>query len=112
MNRGTKYLRFAMIHHRHTVVILILLLALALGVQVASAHAIMVRSDPPDGAVLSRAPIQVTLQFSEALLLNYSQFELVDNKDQHLPIKLRSNADSADEVVLDLPEALRAVGRD
>ena len=47
---------------------LVLGLALALAlVTSASAHAILVSSDPPDGAVLAAAPTTVTLRFSESV---------------------------------------------
>src|SRR4029450_10957594 len=44
----------------------------------ASAHATLVSSDPPAGAVLTNSPQQITLQFSEDLDPTFTQVELWD----------------------------------
>jgi copper transport protein len=44
----------------------------------ASAHAVLVGSDPPDGATLARAPRSVQLQFSEDVAARFSSARLVD----------------------------------
>jgi copper transport protein len=74
---------------------------LVVGTAGALAHAGLVRTDPPDGAVLVRAPDAVRLSFNEpvgALVLRL----LSDNRDD---IVLQSRAEGADLVVL-LPRDL------
>jgi copper transport protein len=44
----------------------------------AAAHAVLVGSDPPDGATLARAPGTVQLQFSEDVAARFSSARLVD----------------------------------
>ncbi len=57
------------------------LLALLL-VAPAAAHANLVRSDPPAGAVLQAAPKEVVLEFSEELDPSFSRVQLFDSKSQ------------------------------
>ncbi len=83
--------------------VLTLLVALLL-TGVASAHAILVRSDPADGAVLNASPGHLRLWFSEPLLLNFTSFELIDSHGR--PITLTNfHLDDQDpaEIVIDLP---------
>jgi len=54
------------------------LLLAAVGVLEVSAHANLVRSDPPAGAVLEKAPQAVVLEFSEDLDAHFSKVKLVD----------------------------------
>jgi copper transport protein len=81
-----------------TLALLTAVLTAALGVLVllnvtpAHAHAVLVSTDPPDGATLDAAPEQVTVTFSEpitppdgALRVYDSSGERVDGADAHVP---------------------------
>jgi len=57
-------------------VISLLIILMALVASPASAHATLVSSDPPAGAVLTNSPQQVILQFSEDLDPTFSRVEL------------------------------------
>ena len=54
------------------------LLVLALPGRPAAAHAVLVGSDPPDGATLARAPRAVELRFGEDVSPRFSTARLVD----------------------------------
>ena len=70
----------------------------------ASAHAFLVRTDPPDGAVLNEAPRQMRLVFSEQVPLELATVELVDGNGNEYPLPpLRQSEDDPAELVLDLP---------
>jgi copper transport protein len=71
----------------------------------ALAHAIVTRTDPTDGAVLSEAPRQIRLWFSEEVALNLSKIEVFDSRGQSLP-GITAHADATDPalVIVDLPE--------
>ncbi|MBI5030109.1 MAG: copper resistance protein CopC/CopD [Chloroflexi bacterium] len=49
------------------------------------AHAIVVRTEPADGAVLDRAPSEIKLWFTEAILLDFTTIEIVDGEGKHMP---------------------------
>ena len=53
--------------------------AMLLLAQPASAHADLVRSDPPDGSVLAHAPSVARLWFSEAISPEFSSARVVDH---------------------------------
>lgn len=104
--------------YRRLLALLLFFLALAStlmrGATPAYAHAIVVRTDPPDGAVLGGPPRQVRLWFSEPIALGFASFDLVDSAGKHIAITAHSDAasvalavrgqgGSAAEVVLDLP---------
>ena len=77
----------------------------ALGVTgLASAHAILVRTEPSDGAVLARPPRQAELWFSEAVVLKFTSLSLVgsDGREVSLP-HLRSDPADPKVVIADLP---------
>jgi copper transport protein len=73
----------------HTIALLALCLLMA-GVLVpaASAHAIVVKTDPPDNAVLNNAPGQVRVWFSEEIIFERTEVSLVDNSGQSIPVKI------------------------
>jgi copper transport protein len=89
------------------------LLALCMPV---SAHAILVRSEPPDGASLGAAPQQLRMWFSEPIALGFTTLELVDGDGRHIPVQAHADAASlavavragesagAVLVVIDLPK--------
>jgi copper transport protein len=79
-----------MIRRRLIVVILpliALLLALATSGNTASAHAIVLSTDPSDGATVTTAPKQIIVRFSEPIVLRLSTVEIVDGNGRHLPIR-------------------------
>jgi copper transport protein len=57
-------------------------------VQTASAHAFVVKTDPPDNAVLDNAPSQVRLWFNEQIIFERTEVSLVDNSGQSRPVKI------------------------
>ena len=78
------------------------------------AHAIVVRTEPADGAVLGGPPRQVRLWFSEPVALAFTSFELVDSAGKHIAVvahadaastalAARNEGTSAAEVMLNLP---------
>lgn len=81
------------------------LLAAMLLTSPAAAHAVLVRSDPVDNAVLSESPRQVRLWFTEAISDRFSTVELLDVNG--VPVRISSIArdpQDATSLVLDLPE--------
>lgn len=74
-----------------------LLAALAaslLGATPAYAHAIVVRSEPADGASLSVAPKQLRLWFSEPIAPGFTKLELVDGDGRHIAVQEHLDAAS------------------
>ncbi len=63
---------------RRALLLFILLMLLA-GVEPASAHANLLRSDPPANAVLASAPQTISLWFTESLEPDFSHATLLDN---------------------------------
>ncbi len=70
----------------HALLLLLALAAVFARPGVAAAHAIVVRSEPPDGAVLAEPPTQVRLWFSEPIALSFTAVELSDGSGRRLPI--------------------------
>jgi copper transport protein len=50
----------------------------------ASAHAVVLISDPPDGSRLEKAPTSVTVHFSESIGLNLGYLRVVDNSGRRV----------------------------
>jgi copper transport protein len=74
-------------------------------VQAASAHAMLVRSDPPDHATLAQPPTQVRLWFSEEVDLNISNLHLLDQNGMDVgAVVLESDASQPTLVIGDLPK--------
>src|SRR5579871_5001403 len=71
----------------------------------ASAHANLVRSDPPANAVLDVPPAQIRLWFSETPEPGFSQVQLFDRAGQQIQGLGTLHADPADakEIVTALP---------
>src|SRR5438270_12014773 len=84
---------------------IIVLLALLGTLDSASAHANLVRSDPPANAVLDTPPTQVRLWFSEAPEPGFSQIQLLDRAGQQIQGISALHADAADpkQIVETLP---------
>jgi methionine-rich copper-binding protein CopC len=74
-----------------------MLLFTAVGVGPAAAHAALVSSDPPSGAILTEPPTQVTLTFNETLLETMVAVSVRDEQDTVL---LSSVAEAAGATVL------------
>ena len=71
---------------------------------VASAHAAVIRSDPPDGAVLETAPKEATLWFDEPVLAQFSSVRLLDGDSQPLAgASVRDNPDDPTSLIVALP---------
>jgi methionine-rich copper-binding protein CopC len=78
--------------------LLAIVLLLTLGTATpAFAHAGLVSSDPPDGALLTQAPSQVSLTFNEELLERAVSVSVRDSQDQVL---LTSVAEAAGTTVI------------
>ncbi len=88
--------------------------ALGAGATPAYAHAIVVRTEPADGAVLGGPPQQLRLWFSEPVALGFTTFALIDSSGKQIAVTAHSDAAStalavrnegvsAAEVILDLP---------
>lgn len=78
-----------------------LLMALVFGV--ALAHATLIRSDPPNGGRVTVPPIQLRLEFNEAVAARTSRVELVAPDSQRLALVLRSDSAAAKVLLADVP---------
>jgi len=78
-------------------------LLVSLGAGPSYAHAVLLRSDPPSGAVLASAPESVRLWFSEDIASVLTSVRLVDQRGQPVSGTQLSAAD-AREVELTLPQ--------
>jgi len=69
-----------------------------------SAHAVLVRSDPPRHAVLTQPPAQILLWFSERIEPDYSTISVFDADGRMVPTS-RAAVSAADTktLILDLP---------
>jgi copper transport protein len=90
---------------RSILIIFTIVLAMLARAAPALAHAIVTRTDPVDGTVLSTAPRQVRLWFSEQVALNLSKFVVTDSHGQQVLVT-SVQADAADPalVIIDLPD--------
>ncbi|QKV93862.1 copper resistance protein CopC/CopD [Streptomyces sp. NA02950] len=61
-----------------------LLCALTVGANTASAHAALTSTDPRDGSVVKTAPTEVTLNFSEGVLLSDDSVRVLDPKGKRV----------------------------
>ncbi len=87
----------------------VLLVLLLLTAQSVSAHATLIRSDPPANAVLSEAPSAIKLWFSEPVEAQFSSIDLVDPAGQRLG-DLHSQVDAADPKLLSVGPGSMANG--
>jgi copper transport protein len=86
--------------------ILIAALGAALLIQAApvSAHAIIVSSDPADGAVLDVSPTQIRLWFSEPILLDFTTVELTGSDGQLIEVDgVRLDEADPKALIVDIP---------
>ena len=78
------------IHSLHRFVVIALPLAMALIFLLpmpSEAHAVLLRSDPADGALLYSAPTQVRMWFSEDLNATFSTAQVMNRSQQHVDIQ-------------------------
>ncbi|MFN8491555.1 MAG: copper resistance protein CopC [Caldilineaceae bacterium] len=80
-----------------------LLLGLFAPFATASAHADLVRSDPPENSVLGRPPREVRLWFSEALSPQSTTVQLLNAQGEPIKVTLQAAAEPADQLVVALP---------
>ncbi len=88
-----------------TVAIVLALFLAGLTTRSTSAHAALVRTDPPDSTVLAEAPSQVRLWYNEPISVSFSTFQVLDLEGK--PVVLTSiHLDELDPqlVFLELPE--------
>src|SRR6476469_2510009 len=72
--------------------------------QAVAAHALLVRTDPPDGTVLDHAPRTLELWFSAPVVLEQSSFHLVDGQGGSIPVvSARYLDDAHTRLLLALP---------
>lgn len=82
-----------------------LALAAFVGVGRVSAHAELLSSDPPPGAVLDTAPAHVTLTFNEPVEMSLGAIRLFDGSGTSIEISAARHPDGRGEVVqIDLPQ--------
>lgn len=74
---------------RTSVVLWLLALAVLLPASTASAHATLLSSDPPDGAVVQSSPGAVTLTFDETVTLTDSSVQVFDARGDAVPAEVR-----------------------
>jgi copper transport protein len=98
-------------HHRGSAVaraaswVLLASLLLLVPAHRAAGHALLLRSDPADGAVLPESPPRVLLWFAEAISPELSDARLVDGENRPIGgTKLRIDPDRPDLAILALPE--------
>ena len=83
---------------------LLLAAALLFGASPASAHAILIKADPADGAVLDAAPAQARLWFSEPILLEFTTVTLADSAGQSFQVAaVQLDAADSSLLLVDLP---------
>ncbi len=81
-----------------------LVAALLIQVAPASAHAIIVSTDPADGAVLDASPAQIRLWFSEPILLKFTTVELIGSDGQTIALGgLRLDPGDPKALIVDIP---------
>ena len=80
-------------------------LALWLGATGVSAHSYFLDSDPPDGAILAKAPARVVLVFSSALTADFTSAELVEAHGKHYQLtSVVTDRTTPNVVVVGLPQ--------
>ena len=79
---------------------------LALGVSgVVSAHAVLVRSDPADGAVIAQPPQRVTFWFNEGVVVNFTTIKVLDSAGHETALAtIRSENGDPKVLSADLPD--------
>ena len=92
---------------KKAIVVCGILLALLVGsARTADAHAIAVYSDPPDGAVLTDAPQQINITFTNAILPEFTTVRFMDGDGAVIavaPPRVTAQSGSAVVLTVDLP---------
>ena len=85
------------------VLLLITIISLAIDTRPASAHAFLLRTDPPDGSVLPSAPKQILFWFSESINLNLTTLSLEDGAGKTWLLRPHPDLSDPSAVVVYLP---------
>jgi len=90
---------------RRLATVAVVFAAVLIPLSTASAHAGVVRSDPPDNAVLATSPRQVRLWFSEPISPKFTSVQLLNARSENIkPTRVGTDPAQRDLLVLDLPE--------
>ena len=84
--------------------ILLILLASRAMVRHASAHAYLIRSDPPANSILESAPPTMQLWFSENISVAFSGARLLDANGQATDLEVHMDPADNTALIVDLPE--------
>src|SRR5438105_3799972 len=83
----------------------LVVLALWLAAPATSAHSYFLDSDPPDGAILAKAPARVVLVFSSAVTADFTSVDLVEARGQHYqPTAVVTDRTTPNVVTVALPQ--------
>ena len=93
-------------HHRvrGLAIVAALLVLLAFGAGQLAAHAVLVSSDPPDGASLADPPRLVTLTFSEDVSPELSSASVTDQQSHKIPVAVHIDPEVPAKLVVELPD--------
>lgn len=85
-------------------VLILLALSLLLTGRSAGAHAILIRAEPADGAVVAVSPTKIQLWFNEAVVVRFSSVQLLDVQNQVIPgISVQADHSERDILHVTLP---------
>lgn len=84
--------------------IILLLVASFLLVGRVSAHAFLLRSDPPANAILRESPEAMRLWFNEVISPQFSQAQLLDASGHSLPVTIETDPEDATLLIVHFPE--------
>jgi copper transport protein len=83
----------------------LVVLAFWLAAPATSAHSYFLDSDPPDGAILAKAPARVVLVFSSAVTADFTSVDLVEARGQHYqPTAVVTDRTTPNVVTVALPQ--------
>ncbi|MDQ6741734.1 MAG: copper resistance protein CopC/CopD [Candidatus Dormibacteraeota bacterium] len=83
----------------------LVVIALLLAAPATSAHSYFLDSDPPDGAILAKAPARVVLVFSSAVTADFTSVDLVEAHGQHYqPTAVVTDRATPNVVTVALPQ--------
>lgn len=105
MNPGS---RFNRLHKIALAISLILLAGFGL-VNRVSAHASVLRSDPPANAILAESPPAMRIWFNEVIAPRFSQAQLLDANGRSLPVTVETDPEDATLLIVNFPELSEGV---
>ena len=74
------------------------------------AHANLERSDPPNNAVLSESPRQITLWFSETVAVRFSSMRLLDMNGRAIEgLRISQDPTQPRQLIIDIPELSQGI---